>query len=131
MLGGPLSTVDPDVVRAVCRAVDETPALALTEFEWRLAAGIPHGAAVHATAPRVVRRLAFRHLVAPATDALSARQERLLVAKALQGHPWERVAEARSDTSRRTCRRAFGDIVETLVEVYGTEMARRELERLR
>jgi tRNA(Met) cytidine acetyltransferase len=119
------------VVRAVCRAIDETPSLELTPFEWRLAAGIPHGAATHATAPRAVRQLAFRHLVAPERDALDAREERLLVRRALQCRAPERIAEELAYASRRTCMRAFGDAVETLLEVYGTETARGDLERLR
>lgn len=126
-----LSTVEPDVVRALCRALDSQPALELREFEWRLAAGIPHGAAIHGTAPRAVRRLAFRHLVAPETDALTAREERLLVARALQCRDWESVTAALSYRSRTECMRAFGGAVEILVEQYGTEIARRELERLR
>ena len=130
-LGDELSTLDPDVVRGVCRAIDVTPALDLTAFEWRLVAGIPHGAATHATAPRAVRRLAFRHLVAPEPDTLSAREERLLVARALQCRPPETVAGDLSYPSARTCMRAFGDAVETLAVTYGSETARRELERLR
>jgi tRNA(Met) cytidine acetyltransferase len=130
-LGDELSTLDPDVVRGVCRAIDVTPALDLTALEWRLVAGIPHGAATHATAPRAVRRLAFRHLVAPEPDTLSAREERLLVARALQCRPSETVAGDLSYRSARTCMRAFGDAVETLAVTYGSETARRELERLR
>jgi tRNA(Met) cytidine acetyltransferase len=131
MLADPLSGVDPDVVRAVCRAIDTSPDVDLSEFEWRLAAGIPHGAGIHGTAPRAVRRLGFRHLVAPATDALDAREERLLVRKALQCQPWHTVVEDLSYASPRMCSRAFGDVVETLLEVYGTETAQRDLERLR
>ena len=130
-LGDELSTLDPDVVRGVCRAIGVTPALDLTALEWRLVAGIPHGAATHATAPRAVRRLALRHLVAPEPDTLSAREERLLVTRALQCRAPETVAGELSFPSARTCMRAFGDAVGKLVEVYGTEVAREELRRLR
>ncbi|ERH10612.1 MAG: putative P-loop ATPase fused to an acetyltransferase [halophilic archaeon J07HX64] len=131
MLADPLSGVDPDVVRAVCRGIDRPPALDLTAFEWRIAAGLPHGAAVYDTAPRAVRRLILRHLVARETDPLDAREERLLVGRALQCRPPTAVAAALSYPSERTCMRAFGNAVGKLVEVYGTEMAREELERLR
>jgi len=131
MLADPLSEVDPDVVRAVCRSIDRPPELDLTAFEWRIAAGLGHGAAVYDTAPRAVRRLTLRHLVARETDRLDAREERLLVGRALQCRPPGAVASALSYPSERTCMRAFGDAVGTLVEVYGTEMARTELERLR
>jgi len=123
--------VDPDIIRALCGAIGGRPALDLSEFEWRLAAGIPHGAAIHGTAPRPLQRLAFRHLVAPETDGLTAREERLLVARALQCRRWESVTDVVSYPSRTACMRAFGDAVETLVDQYGTETARRELERLR
>ena len=125
------ATVDPDTIRAVCRATAGTPALDLSGFEWRLAAGIPAGAAIHGTAPRPVRRLAFRHLVDPDTDDLTASEERLLVARALQCRPTETVTDMLAWSSETTCMRAFGRAVETLVATYGTEAARRELERLR
>jgi len=131
MLADPLSAVDPDVVRAVCRSIDGHPELDLTAFEWRIAAGLGHGAAVYDTAPRAVRRLTLRHLVARETDCLDAREERLLVGRALQCRPPAAVASTLSYPSERTCMRAFGDAVGTLVEVYGTETARQELERLR
>jgi tRNA(Met) cytidine acetyltransferase len=131
MLADPLSGVDPDVVRAVCRSIDRPPELDLTAFEWQIAAGLAHGVAVYDTAPRAVRRLTLQHLIARETDRLDAREERLLVGRALQCRPPAAVASALSYPSERTCMRAFGDAVETLVEVYGTETARQELERLR
>jgi tRNA(Met) cytidine acetyltransferase len=138
-LADALSAVDPDLVRAVCRATAGTPALDLTRFEWRVAAGIPHGAAFIETAPRPVRRLALRHLVDPVepspddqTDgSLSAREERLLVCKALQCRSWVETSEVVGAESARTCKRALGGAVERLVELYGDETAREELERLR
>jgi tRNA(Met) cytidine acetyltransferase len=153
-LADALSAVDPDLVRAVCRATAGTPALALTRFEWRVAAGIPHGAAFIETAPRPVRRLAFRHLVDPAEstpdrtaeslddqtaesqpsqpdESLSARQERLLVCKALQCRSWAETREVIGAESTRACKRALGGAVERLVELYGDETARDELKRLR
>jgi len=136
-LADTLSSADPDLVRAVCRAAAGTPALDLTRFEWRVAAGIPHGAAFVETAPRPVRRLALRHLVDPVESppdgrtALSARQERLLVCVALQYRSWAETSAVIGATSTRACKRALGDTVERLVALYGDETARAELERLR
>ena len=124
------ATLDPDTARAVCRATPGTPALELSAFEWRVAAGIPSGAALHATAPRAVRRLAFRHLVDPETE-LRPRAERLLVARALQSTPPEQLPELLPWNSERACLRAFGETVARLVEQYGTDHARAELERFR
>jgi len=124
------ATLDPDTVRAVCRAIPGTPALDLSSFEWRVAAGIPSGAALHATAPRPVRRLAYRHLVDPETD-LRPRAERLLVARGLQSVPPERLPEMLSWDSETACLQAFGETVAQLVEQYGTDLARAELKRLR
>ena len=131
-LADSLSVADPDTVRAVCRTVEGTPALNLSAFEWRIAAGIPFGAAVHETTPRPVRRLAFRALCDPATtEKLTPREERLLVMRTLQHRPVATVADALSYPSERQCLRALGAAVETLVEQYGTELARAEMERLR
>jgi tRNA(Met) cytidine acetyltransferase len=99
-------------------------------MEWRLAAGISNGAAIFETAPRPIRRLALRHLVDPAVpDLLSRREERLLVLKALQARPWTDVVERLDSHSHATCMRALGDAVGRLVETYGDETAREELER--
>jgi tRNA(Met) cytidine acetyltransferase len=122
-LADPLADLDPDVVRAVLRATDATPAVDLSTLEWRVAAGLPAGAAIFDTAPRPVRRLAFRHLVAPADpDALSADQERLLVRKALQARPWDEVADELGFHARSECMRAFGEAVDPLVALYGDDV---------
>ena len=128
-LADSLSTLDPDVVRAVCRAAPGTLEPNLTQLEWRLVAGIPHGAAIHGTAPRPVRRLTLGYLLADGSE-LSTRQERLLVTRALQCRNWEAVAQQLAYGSRTECMRALGDVVETLVERYGTDQARAQLERL-
>jgi len=118
-LADPLSELDPDVVRATLRATGATPDLDLSTFEWRVAAGIPAGAAIFDTAPRAIRRLAFRHLVAPAdAGALSADQERLLVLKALQGRPWDVVTGMLDFDARAECMRALGEAVDVLVSLY-------------
>ncbi len=130
MLSDPLSDLDPDVVRAALRSVEGVPALALDEWEWRVAAGVPDGAAIYDTAPRPFRRLALRHLVAPADPALLAdREERLLVRKTLQANRWGRVADALDYHSHGTCMRAFGDAVDRLLEAYGDEVAMAERRR--
>jgi tRNA(Met) cytidine acetyltransferase len=122
VLSDPLSELDSDVVRAGLGATGTTPALDLSTFEWRIAAGLPGGAAIFDTAPRAVRRLAFRHLAAPAdTDALSPRQERLLVRKALQAQSWDAVTEAMGFQAPSECMRALGAAVDALVELYGDD----------
>jgi tRNA(Met) cytidine acetyltransferase len=127
MLADPLSGLDPDVVRAALGATDAAPSLDLSRFEWRVAAGLPDGAAIFDTAPRPVRRLTFRHLVDPADpDALSDRQERLLVEKALQARPWSAVADDLGFHSHAACMRAFGRAVGPLVDCYGEAWVRRE-----
>jgi tRNA(Met) cytidine acetyltransferase len=128
-LADALSDVEPDVVRAALRTVAGRPELDCSEMEWRVAAGMAHGAAVFDTAPRPTRRLALRHLVDPEPDCLSAREERLLVAKALQARSWSAVVDALDYHSHATCMRALGAAVGTLVEAYGTDAARTELER--
>jgi len=126
MLADPLSELDPAIVRAACRAAGGTVRLDLTAMEWRVAAGLPHGAAIYDTAPRPIRRLFFRHLVDPADDVLSAKQERFLLRKALQGAPWSTVTDEFAFQSEAECKRALGRAVEPLVELYGTETALEE-----
>ncbi|MEF8838908.1 MAG: tRNA(Met) cytidine acetyltransferase TmcA [Haloarculaceae archaeon] len=133
MLGDPLSDLDPDVVRAALRSIDGEPAFDLSRWEWRIVAGLTAGAAIFDTAPRPFRRLALHHLVAPARDArdtISAREERLLVEKALQARSWGTVADDLGYHSHSTCMRAFGDVVGALVDAYGTAFARDERRRL-
>jgi tRNA(Met) cytidine acetyltransferase len=130
MLADPLSDLDADVVRRVLRSVAGQPTLDLSPMEWRLAAGISNGAAIFETAPRPIRRLALRHLVDPAVpDLLSRREERLLVLKALQARPWTDVVDRLDYHSHATCMRAIGEAIGRLVETYGDETAREELER--
>jgi len=130
VLSDPLDDLDPDVARAALRATAGTPALDLSALEWRLVAGIPGGAGVFDTDPEPVRRLALRHLIDPADPAaLSARQARLLVRKALQGHEWDAVADAFDFVSTAECMRALGRTVERLVRLYGDETATEELDR--
>ncbi|MEF8888365.1 MAG: tRNA(Met) cytidine acetyltransferase TmcA, partial [Haloarculaceae archaeon] len=135
MLADPLSGADPDVVRAVLRATerDATSADApadLSAFEWRVVAGTAEGAAIFDTAPRPFRRLALSHLAGggPAGDTtaadpqtLDARDERLLVAKALQARPWPAVADALDYPSTAECKRAMGRVAGDLLDLYGTE----------
>ena len=130
VLSDPLDDIDPGVARAALRAVDGTPELDLSPPEWRLVAGIPGGAGVFDTDPEPVRTLALRHLVAPGNErALSARQERLLVRKALQGNPWDAVADAFDFVSTAECMRALGGAVERLVRLYGEDTTTEELDR--
>ena len=114
-----LSDADPDVVRATLAAVDAEPDPDLSGWEWRVVAGVPEGSSVLDTNPAPFRRLTLRHLMAPAEPgALSARQERLLVRKVLQAHPWDEVAKQLEFISERACKRAVGDCVETLTRLY-------------
>ncbi len=127
MLGDPLDGLEPDVVRESLSAVDATPSLDLSDAEWRMLAGAPAGAAIYDTAPRPFARIALRHLVDPADpDALSDRDERLLVLKALQGRPWAEVTDVLDFTSRAECMRSFGRAFGPLVDLYGDETVREE-----
>jgi tRNA(Met) cytidine acetyltransferase len=130
MLSDPLSDLDPDVVRETLRAVSGTPALDLDRWEWRVAAGVPAGAAILDTAPRPFCRLALRHLVAPDDpDLLSDREERLLVRKALQARRWSTVADELGFHSRSTCMRSVGEVAGDLVDAYGGDVAGAERRR--
>ncbi|MDS0276277.1 GNAT family N-acetyltransferase [Halomicroarcula sp. S1AR25-4] len=130
VLSDTLDDCDPDVVRETLRAVDATPDPDLSEWEWRLVAGVPGGAAILDTNPAPFRSLTVCHLVAPADeDALSDREERLLVRKVLQARPWDEVTAELEFVSRRQCMRALGGAVERLTRLYGEEWVQEELDR--
>ncbi|MFB6183428.1 MAG: tRNA(Met) cytidine acetyltransferase TmcA [Haloarculaceae archaeon] len=131
MLSDPLSDLDADVVRAALRATPGTVDPDLDDWEWRLVVGTTAGAGLFDTAPRPFRRLALAHLVDPSDrHALTDREERLLVLKVLQGRSWSAVADALDYVSPGACMRALGDLTETLLDRFGTDLAARERERL-
>ncbi len=130
VLSDPLDDCGPDVVRAVLRATDGERPVSLSEWEWRLVAGVPGGASVLDTNPEPFRQLTRQHLSDPADGtALSPREERLLVRKVLQAHPWSAVAEELAFVSERECMRTLGGIVERLTRLYGDPWVQEELDR--
>jgi tRNA(Met) cytidine acetyltransferase len=130
VLDDALAEVDAGVIRATLDSLEGTISLDLSEWEWRIAAAVTAGQAILDTAPRPIVRLALRHFIDPADpDALDARQERLLVRRVLQGQPWDDVARELGYHSTTACKRTLPDAVRPLVDLYGTETARQELER--
>jgi tRNA(Met) cytidine acetyltransferase len=128
VLSDALSDADPDVVRAVLRSVDATPEVSLSPYEWRTVVGAASGPGLFSVSPAPFRRLAVKHLVERTAD-LSAREERLLVARVLQARGWSTVADSLDFPSERQCMRALGDAYEPLVAAYGDETALAERER--
>ncbi|MFB6271213.1 MAG: tRNA(Met) cytidine acetyltransferase TmcA, partial [Halobacterium sp.] len=128
VLADALDDLDPDVARAALRSCDATPPLDLDASDWRVIAGAAHGPGMYSVDPAPFRALAIHHLVA-GDDLLSAREERLLVAKLLQARPWDAVADALEFHSTSQAMRALGDALRPLVAEYGTDAAREELRR--
>jgi tRNA(Met) cytidine acetyltransferase len=127
-LSDALADCDPDVVRTCLGTLDTPPEPDLSAWEWRLVAGMPSGASVLDTNPAPLGRLTLWHLAASdEPDALTAREERLLVRKVLQAHSWQDVADELDFVSRRACMQALAGVAETLTRVYGDELARSEL----
>ncbi|MXR51606.1 GNAT family N-acetyltransferase [Halovenus sp. WSH3] len=118
-----LSDADPAVVRAACRTARATPALDLSDAEWRHAADTATGRAIFETAPRGPQRLCFRHLVDPTEEPFDADQRELLVRKGVQGQSWERASEAVGFHSEASCKRTMGEIIGRLVDLYGEDRA--------
>jgi tRNA(Met) cytidine acetyltransferase len=135
MLGDPLRDADPDVVRELLRSVEAPVELDLSAWDWRTVAASAFGPGLYDAAPRPFRRVVRKHFVDPdgrsasVLDLLSAREERLLVRKVLQGHPWQAVAEELGFHSAGQCMRALGDAFEPLVDRYGDEAAEAEKSR--
>ncbi|MFC4450312.1 tRNA(Met) cytidine acetyltransferase TmcA [Halorussus aquaticus] len=131
MLADPLRDADADVVCELLRSVDAPVELDLSDWDWRTVASSAYGPGLYDAAPRPFRRVALKHFVDPreGSDALSPREERLLVRKVLQGHPWRQVADGLGFHSAGQCMRALGDAYEPLVDRYGTEAATAEKRR--
>jgi tRNA(Met) cytidine acetyltransferase len=135
MLADPLRDADPDVVRELLRSVAATVELDLSDWDWRTVASSAYGPGLYDAAPRPFERVALKHFVDPAkpttrsSSVCSPREERLLVRKVLQGHPWPRVADELGFHSAGQCMRALGDAYEPLVDQYGNEAAEAEKKR--
>ncbi|MFC7072334.1 tRNA(Met) cytidine acetyltransferase TmcA [Halovenus rubra] len=129
MLPDALSDVDPDVIRAVCRTIETTPTLTLTDWEWRHVASVPAGPGLFEMVPTPIRRLAFLALTDSNGPHLSAREERLLVRRVLQLQPRQEVASELAFTAESTCMRTLGDVVGRLLDAYGPDFACKERDR--
>ncbi|WP_049979821.1 tRNA(Met) cytidine acetyltransferase TmcA [Halolamina rubra] len=126
VLAGPLSGVDPDVIRRALRAVDDGAVPdepGLSERDWRVVVDAANGMGSYHAAPAAFTELALRELIL-GEAGLDADAERLLVEKVLQNREWDAVADDLDRVSTRMTMRAFGDACEPLVEVYGTDAAK-------
>jgi tRNA(Met) cytidine acetyltransferase len=130
VLAGPLRDADPDVVRVVLGATPADPTTDLTDHEWRVVAAAAFGPGLYDAAPGAFARLARAALV-DGGCGLDDRDERLLVAAALQRRPWPDVAETLGYETRRAATRAFGDAYRPIVDRYGGAAAAREADRYR
>jgi tRNA(Met) cytidine acetyltransferase len=128
VLSDPLDDADPDVVRAVLRTTEITREPELTEYEWRFVADAAFGPGLFDMAPGPFADVAIAGLLDP-TDELTAREERLLVRKVLQGEEWPAIADELGFHSPRLCMRALGDAFAPLVERFAPAEARRARER--
>jgi len=132
VLGDALSGLDPGVVRRVLRATDTAVDPGLSERDWRRVARAAFGPGLIDVDPGPFRDLALAHLIDPADpDLLSAREERLLVAKPLQARGWTDVADELGYDSRRACALAVGNAYRSLVDACGSRSAREEAARFR
>ncbi|WP_423745238.1 tRNA(Met) cytidine acetyltransferase TmcA (plasmid) [Haladaptatus sp. SPP-AMP-3] len=130
VLSDALADMDPDVVRESLRATDADVETSLTDWEWRLVAASAYGPGQFDHGPAPFRRLVVKQLVDPDdSDALSQRQERLLVRKVLQAHRWPAVADELGFHSPGEAMRALGAAFQPLVDAYGTDAAMEEKRR--
>ncbi|EMA52635.1 MULTISPECIES: tRNA(Met) cytidine acetyltransferase TmcA [Halococcus] len=129
LLTDSLADLDPDVVRTVMDASPVVAPLDLSAHEWRTIAAAACGPGLAAIDPDAFRQLAIVHLTDPKSDQLSAREERLLVARILQGRSVEPVADDLDYVSTRECLRALGDAYRPLVDRYGGDAAHEERDR--
>ncbi len=127
VLASALAGLEPDIVRAALRAVDDDAlpaAPGLSERDWRVVVDAATGLGSYLAAPAAFSKLAMRELVTGDAN-LDADAQRLLVEKVLQARSWEAVADDLDRVSTRMTMRAFGDACEPLVATYGTAAARK------
>ncbi len=123
-----LQSVSPDLVRSVTGALGPTyaPPLACSSMDWEFLAGAAYGPVQFDIHPAPFADLVLTYLFErppAASGSLTATEERLLVARALQRRDWNAIATEFEYPSTRTCKRAFGDALEPLVDWYGGETA--------
>lgn len=121
-----LSDLDDDVARGLLRSVPAgaAPTLELSDHEWRVVAGAAYGPGLFDVDPGPFRRLVVRCFLENSDDvALSAREERLLVRRALRGEAWSDVADTLGYPSAGQCMRALGEALCPLVDRYGGGVA--------
>jgi len=131
VLADPLSDLDPDVARATLAASDRAADPDLPDWAWRQVASAAFGPGLFDMAPGSYRDLAVAAFADGVAADLSVRKQRLLVLKALQGRPWDAVADRLDYHSTAEAMRAFGDACRPLVDRFGTETAHEEAERYR
>ncbi|WP_335998695.1 tRNA(Met) cytidine acetyltransferase TmcA [Halorientalis halophila] len=131
VLADPLADLDPDVARATLDALDRTVDPELDDWEWRHVASAAFGPGLFDAAPESYRRLTLTYFASDVDLGLSAREERLLVAKPLQGRPWDAVANRLDYHSTAGAMRALGDALEPIVDEFGPAAARTEADRYR
>ena len=127
-LSGPLSTVDPDVVRWTLRSVDGSIDPELTAREERFVAGMAFGPGMYGAGPTGFETLALAELTDPSGD-LDPREERLLVTVVLQGRSWETASELLDYNSPSHCMRSLGQAYRPIAERFGGELTRAERRR--
>ncbi|ADJ15119.1 tRNA(Met) cytidine acetyltransferase TmcA [Halalkalicoccus jeotgali] len=128
VLSDPLDDADPDVIRAALASIATVVEPGLTERDWVHVASAAYGPGTFDASPGSFRPLAISHLI-DGEATLTDRQERLLVRKVLQGHPWNAVADELGFVSTRMCMRELGASFEPLVDEYGSEGALEEKRR--
>ncbi|WP_439026362.1 tRNA(Met) cytidine acetyltransferase TmcA [Haloarchaeobius sp. DT45] len=128
-----LRDMEPDEVRAALHACEVDVSLDLDAMAWRAVAGTAYGPGLYDVAPGPFRALVVKHLVDPdpGATALDAEHERVLVARILQAHDADTVADELGYHSGRMAMRAVGDGLRPLVDDYGDETAREERDRHR
>ncbi len=125
-----LSDLEPDVARAMLGSIRaDPPPLSLTDGEWQIVAGSAYGPGLFDVDPGPFRTLVVRYFLDGRDLGLSAREERLLVARVLQAREWAAVADRLGYHSPGQCMRALGDAFCPLVDAYGGEAAREVRER--
>ncbi|WP_122090010.1 tRNA(Met) cytidine acetyltransferase TmcA [Halalkalicoccus subterraneus] len=128
VLSDPLADAEPDVVRAALASIDTGVDPGLSERDWIHVASAAHGSGAFDVAPGSFRPLVVAHLIDGEVD-LTDRQERLLVRKVLQAHPWNEVTTGLGFVSMRMCMRTLGECFKPLLDEYGSEAALDEKRR--
>lgn len=122
-------TVDPAVIARLLEAAPSSPNLSLTASQWRHLTAAAGGPGRYELDPGPARDLVLTALIEGKVPLPDETKE-LLIAKVLQGQTWSSVTKDGDFQTISQTRRAVGDALARIVDIYGPSVVQNERNRL-